>query len=949
MKRKYLVLNEIENLSGNFDRKDIESGEDIGFNAIDIAERLNNTRNNITTDLNALFKEGRVIKIKGKPVNFFSRKRFEEIMEYKLPPGPIECQSLSELVKEEKHDTDDPFTTVIGFDGSLESKIKQAKAAVLYPPNGLHSLITGETGVGKTLFAELMYKYAVREKVFDRNAKFVVFNCADYFNNPQLLMSELFGVVKGAYTGADSDKVGLIEQADRGVLFLDEIHRLPPEGQEMLFTVMDSGTFRRLGEAKNSRMVQTLIIAATTEDPYSALLKTFMRRIPVVIKIPSLSERPLIERFELIKKFFLKEASRVKVPIRINSKYIVLFLCYECPGNIGQLFTDVQLTVARGFLEHISQNTPDINITNDMLPNHIKEASIEFPKRSWANIDFLTEDEYIFSENMDNDQDILDFSQYDLTKRLYNDIVRETAFEEGQNQDQLYEYVRMKIGQLFYDYSNTLYRNFLGDKKRILNYIQEDILDITGEMLSIASEELGMTFENSLFLGLAFHLNNLIVRNEYRTESSRIKIDNLERLYPAEYRAAQKMLKIFCSKYKLSGLPKNEIYFITMLLSSDISKIDEEKRVGILIAAHGKGVASNIAGVVNELLGNKWIEAVDMPLDEKPEEALKRCIQTIKQIDRGSGVLMFVDMGSLSAFENRIKKETGSDVKVIELISTPLIIDAARKALMPGSCLQDVISSISKGLEFQYKALQYSIAPKTADMKESVIITVCLSGQGTAYALEDAIKKMLAIKKIRNVKVIPVSFVSKNQGKEYIERLADENRVIAIAGNINPKISNIPFISIEEIILKQGLDRILYLLGVESGNNDKIPLQSLSTEITWDTTLEAVENHMQFLSARKIKDYIFNFINDIEAQFGFSLEINTKIKIFVHTAYMVERLKFRDNPLPAVNTVYYDAKDMDSINKLNKKLSYLEEVFNMKIPSEEAGYVYEIIKDQGLF
>ena len=80
-----------------------------------------------------------------------------------------------------------------------------------------------------------MYSYAKYIKRLKDDSPFIVFNCADYYNNPQLLLSHIFGHVKGAFTGADSEKEGIVEKANGGILFLDEIHRLPPEGQEMIF------------------------------------------------------------------------------------------------------------------------------------------------------------------------------------------------------------------------------------------------------------------------------------------------------------------------------------------------------------------------------------------------------------------------------------------------------------------------------------------------------------------------------------------------------------------------------------------------------------------------------------------------------------------------------------------------------------------------------------------
>lgn len=113
------------------------------------------------------------------------------------------------------------FDSIIGADGSLKTQIQQAKAAVLYPPHGLHTLIIVPSGVGKSILAEAMYRFAVESGKLPKNAPFVVFNCADYAENPQLLLSQLFGHVKEAYTGADSPKEGLVEKANNGILFLD--------------------------------------------------------------------------------------------------------------------------------------------------------------------------------------------------------------------------------------------------------------------------------------------------------------------------------------------------------------------------------------------------------------------------------------------------------------------------------------------------------------------------------------------------------------------------------------------------------------------------------------------------------------------------------------------------------------------------------------------------------
>src|SRR5699024_12815837 len=163
-----------------------------------------------------------------------------------------------------------------------------------------------------------------------------------------------------------------IDQADGSMLFLDEIHRLPPEGQEMVFYFMDHGTYSRLGESGKQHQADVRIIGATTEDPHSALLDTFVRRIPINIHLPSFEERPATEQIDLVRIMFSHEANRIKRAISVTEDVVKALIGSVNFGNIGQLKSNVQMVCARGFLNHMQAE--QINLTIEDVHEGIRSG-----------------------------------------------------------------------------------------------------------------------------------------------------------------------------------------------------------------------------------------------------------------------------------------------------------------------------------------------------------------------------------------------------------------------------------------------------------------------------------------------------------------------------------------------------------------------------------------------
>jgi transcriptional regulator with GAF, ATPase, and Fis domain len=226
-------------------------------------------------------------------------------------------------------------------------------------------LIQGETGTGKELVARGIYRHGTRAR-----GAFVVVNCAAI---PETLIgSELFGCVRGAFTGATQDRDGFVAAAHKGTLFLDEIGDMPLELQAQLLRVLQSGEYTRLGSSKTER-ADVRFVAATNRDLERDVEENrfradlFYRLAGVTLKIPPLRERP--QDIAMLATHFLKQyAERLGREVPRLAKETIDVLCsYSFPGNVRELEGEMARLVA--------VSPPGDAITPDLLTPRIRNRN----------------------------------------------------------------------------------------------------------------------------------------------------------------------------------------------------------------------------------------------------------------------------------------------------------------------------------------------------------------------------------------------------------------------------------------------------------------------------------------------------------------------------------------------------------------------------------------------
>ena len=706
-----------------------------------------------------------------------------------------------------KHKGEWAFVNIIGSDGSLKPFIQLAKAAILYPPNGLHTLILGATGVGKSELALAMYEFAKEVNVIRKEAPFIVFNCADYADNPQLLMAQLFGYAKGTFTGADVDKEGLVEKANGSILFLDEVHRLPSEGQELLFYLIDKGKFRRLGERDGERVAQVTIIAATTENPDSVLLITFRRRIPMVIELPTLNMRPQKERFNIIKVFFRQEAYRTKSVIQISNEAVRSLLLYDCPGNIGQLRSDIQVSCARSFLNHVVSQTKMMKIGMEELPASSKKGLLKM-QTNRPEIEKLTgNDDVIVHPDMKQDKMLQNEDIYTLPNEIYQYI--EKRYLDLQNQDIDQDVINYIIGSEMEERLEKLVKRVEDnvrplEKKDLIKIVGIEVIEVVEQIIRIAKWKLGITGDN-LYYVLAVHLSTTIDRLKQGKMVKHPQLKKIKSEYKNEFVIAKEMVRIIEKELGVD-LPEDEVGFITMYLRMVTKEKADEGRVGVIIISHGN-IAKGMADVANRLLGVVHANAIEMSLDESPELALDRTMELVESIDEGKGVMLLVDMGSLVTFGELITKKTGIKTRSLTRTDTVMVIEAVRRSILPDADLDEIADTIEEKPKYISRVVNYR--EKVID-KPKVIVTICITGQGSAQKIKELLES-ITDKFDKTIDIIPIRALDANISN-LILNIQKNKEIIAIVGTINPNIKAIPYISLEEIVKGNILEKFKNIL-----------------------------------------------------------------------------------------------------------------------------------------
>lgn len=347
----------------------------------------------------------------------------------------VQNERFDDLILKIKHDAGlITFDSILTDNKQMKAAIEKAKTLSTLPNA---TLIYGETGTGKELFAQAMINYSQVSK-----RKVVVQNCAAVPEN--LMESILFGTVKGVYTGAEN-KNGLFEQADGGILFLDELNSVPYHVQSKLLRVLQDGTFRALGGSKDKR-VNVKVIGAMNIDPIEAIDQKILRS-DLFYRFSSglINLLPLRERKEdivLYVEYYVDYFEKLyNKPVQgVDDEVMKIFDQYPWEGNVRELKNTIESMVVTV--------EPEGMLTKELIPAYILErCQITAHDENKPKESILQEESLQNVINMEAGDGI---AYYDIMESVEKELIRKAFEKSGGNRSKAAEILGIPRNTLKY-------------------------------------------------------------------------------------------------------------------------------------------------------------------------------------------------------------------------------------------------------------------------------------------------------------------------------------------------------------------------------------------------------------------------------------------------------------------------------------------------------------------
>ena len=640
-----------------------------------LSEKLKMQRTNISSILNQLVNEGKLVKYNGRPV-------------------------LYQLADENTSGNGDVFEQLVGYDSSLKEAIASAKAAVLYPEGNPTILITAKHGSGVSHFAKTVFRFAQASGKLKTRAPWILWDCKTLFNDQDKFQEIFLG---------DHEKEGILKKASGGMLILENIDVVSERNLDWLLAFLRGEKIQGQDEWPWQKDYHCITIFSTMKDTNEMLLNLLRGQMDFRISLPSLEERSIEERFLILQKFFKEEAKAMDRMIEVDTSILHALLLYEVTDDIKGLKNDIHTGCANSYVRSYNTEKKTIVLLMSDFPNYVRKGIMYY--RSYKNeIDEMIKNgcKYTFYKNQmlrDNKTAKKDIYQsIDARKR---DLERHALTEEEINMA-----VSNQLESEFEEYFEQLCERV--DSIDTLNkMVSEKLISLTRKFLLKAAEQLSCEFSKEIFCGICLHVNSCLIKVSKKQRISNEEIARLLSKYPMHYELVKEFQVELGKEFNVK-LNVDDLIFLLMFLLEAKKDVNESKVV-TLIAMHGSHAASSIAAVVNVLSDDSNVQAFDMDLDKNVRIVYEELKEKIIKIDQGKGILLIYDMGSIHTMAESIAQETKIAIRCAEVPITLVGIAGSSKAAE-----MKTLDEVADYLQDNFSGLQYFRAKPMPEMKPEI-------------------------------------------------------------------------------------------------------------------------------------------------------------------------------------------------------------------------------------
>lgn len=613
------------------------------------------------------------------------------------------------------------------------------------------------------------------------------------------------------------------------------------------------------------------------------------------------------------------ETKRINKNLSVERQVFKIILSQENVGNVGQIKAQIQLTCAQAFLNSVGAKE-EIRIRVKDLPEQEKNSWLKTAAAERKKLDLSS---YLNSLTFFRvDTPLIDSQEEDNIYQLIENKVTQLK-KEGISDQEVQQYIMTDL--------HLHIKNFFRQSVKEENFsklVTPQTVELVSRLKLIAEKELKTRFDQSFIHYFGLHLEAFFQRGSKSDFLLQDEIRTIKQQNALEYRIAKLFQQAIVADTAIM-LPDIEVIYLTLLLTSIESlTATSDKKIGILVVAHGNSTASSMVKMGSDLLGKSNIAALDMPLNVAPDEMYAQIVTKISQLDQHRGVLLLYDMGSFGMFAADLQTDTGVKVVSLPNVTSSLVLEAMRKANYLDMDINTLCFQLRQDL---IDSLNMSVTSEE-NGKEKAVISICMSGSGTAKKVQQMLEKLIKETTQSKIRVLTVSALETDQ---LLPEIMKKYEVLAAVGTKKPK-ADLPYISLEEFISGNGEQFLKVLLGEQSLSSFQI--KSKKNVVVSQMCQEMLEQHLIYLNPLLVNQMLQTWIKDLEDEYDFQMSNSQKVRCVVHTAFALERalrhkeLTYDEVPtkeiadiLPRVKTTLKKATAELNIQPSNDELYYISE------------------------